>query len=210
MARPQAFERELRLATAGLDPANIKRALAAFAKQELAKVQASGEAPEHYVRAVNGRIGAPEESVEPPGPIVYSFNVLPDVAEYALAFAMERSPVRSGRFKKSWFVMANGRSVANLESIPLDAEVILTNDQPYARKIETGHMTMRVPPGIVEDTKQAVMRRFGNIVTAQKRFIPLSGAYTLRRGSQRQGRMDKDRASGRQLLYPALVLALRF
>lgn len=205
MARPQAFERELRLATAGLSKDNIRRQLAAFAKQELAKVQRSGEAPERYVRTVNGRIGAPEESVEPPGPIVYSFNVLPDVAEYALAFAKERSPVRSGRFKKSWFVMVNGRETRSLESIPLEAEVILTNSQPYSRKIEVGAMKMRVPPGVVEDTKQAVMRRFGNIVTAQKRFIPLSGAYVLRRENRR-----KDRASGKQLLYPALVVSLRF
>lgn len=204
MARPQAFERELRLAGAGLAPDVLRKQLAAFAKQELTKVQASGEAPQHYVRAVNGRIGAPEESVELPGPIVYSFNVLPGVAEYALAFAKARSPVLSGRFKRSWFVMVNGAQITNLESIPLDGELILTNDQPYSRKIEIGAMKMRVPPGIVEDTRQAVMRRFGNIVTAQKRFIPLSGAYILRR----EGR--KDRTSGRQLLYPALVVALRF
>lgn len=205
MARPQAFERELKLATAGLDPANISKLLAQFAKQELAKVQASGEAPEHYVRAVNGRIGAPEESVVPPGPIVYSFNVLPEVAEYALAFAKERSPVKSGRFKRSWFVMVNGAQTSDLENIPIDSECILVNDQPYARKVEIGAMVMRVPPGIVEDARQAVMRRFGNIVTAQKRFIPLSGAYTLRRASRR-----KDRGSGKQLLYPALVIRLRF
>lgn len=205
MARPQAFDRELRLAGAGLAPDVLQKQLAAFAKQELAKVQSSGEAPQHYVRAVNGRIGAPEESVELPGPIIYSFNVLPKVAEYALAFAKARSPVLSGRFKRSWFAMVNGRLFTDFDSIPLDAELIITNDQPYSRKIEVGAMRMRVPPGVVEDTRQAVMRRFGNIVTAQKRFIPLSGAYVLRREGQR-----KDRTSGRQLLYPALVVSLRF
>lgn len=205
MARPAAFERELRLASVGLAPDVLRKQLAAFAKSELAKVQASGEAPKHYVRAVNGRVGAPEESVQLPGPIVYSFNVLPDVAEYALAFARERSPVKSGRFKRSWFVMVNGRETRNLESIPLEAECILTNSQPYSRKLEVGAMHARVPPGIVEDTRQAVMRRFGNIVTAQKRFIPLSGAYVLRRENRR-----KDRTSGKQLLYPALVILMRF
>lgn len=66
-------------------------------------------------------------------------------------------------------------------------------------------MVMRVPPGIVEDTRQAVMRRFGNIVTAQKRFISLSGAYTLKRAARR-----KDRGAGRALVYPALVVSQRF
>ena len=210
MARPRAFDRELRLATAGLEPQAVSRLLAQFARQELAKVQASGEAPQHYVRSVNGRIGTLEESVIPPGPIVHSFNALPEVAQYALAFAKERSPVRSGRFKNSWFVMVNGRQIANLEEIPLDGELILTNDQPYSRKIEVGHMKMRVPPGIVEDTRQAVMRRFGNIVAAQKRFIPLQRPYILKRGSQRRGRADKDRSGGRELTYPALVVSLRF
>lgn len=206
MARPQAFARELQVATAGLQPDAIRALLAKTARQALAEAQAAGEAPESYVRVVNGRVGAPEESVEPPGPIVYLFSWLSDVATYALAFAEERSPVRSGRFKKSWFVMVNGRRVSSLANIPPDAEVIITNDQPYSRKIETGHMRMRVPPGIVEDARQAVMRRFGNIIVAQKRFINLAGAYVLK--TNRQGK--KDRRAGRELTYPALVVTSRF
>lgn len=205
MARPAAFERELRVATAGLQPQAIAKLLAETARKALADAISSGEAPNNYVRAVNGRVGVSEDHVIPPGPILYTFNSLPDVAEYALAFAMARSPVKSGRFKRSWFVMVNGRMIFDPQSIEIDAEVILTNDQPYSRKIETGHMTMRVPPGIVEDTRQAVMRRFGNIVTAQKRFISLSGAYVLRRGGKR-----RDRTRGHELLYPALVVSLRF
>jgi len=64
---------------------------------------------------------------------------------------------------------------------------------------------MRVPAGVIEDTRQAVMRRFGDVIVAQKRFISLAGAYTLRRGSRR-----KDRTTGKQLFYPALVVAMRF
>jgi hypothetical protein len=164
MARPQAFVRELKIATAGLEPQAIAALLAKTAKQALAEAQAEGVAPDRYIRSVNGRIGAAEESVIPPGPIVYTFNWLPEVAAYALAFAEERSPVLSGRFKKSWFVMVNGAAVTDLEAIPLDAEVIVTNDQPYARRIEVGKteagrsFVVRVPPGIVEDARQAVLR----------------------------------------------------
>lgn len=199
MARPQAFERELKLATAGLEPAAIAGELAAFAKRSLAAAQQAGEAPERYVRIVNGRIGAPEESVIPPGPIIYDFNWLAEVVEYGLAFAAARSPVRSGRYKRAWFAMVNGQRAGNLTEIPGDAEVIITNDVPYARKIEVGHMKMQVPPGIVEDTRQAIMRRFGNIVVVERKFVELAGAYVLRRGRRR----------GQRLTYPAVLISMR-
>lgn len=211
MARPQAFERELKIATAGLELPAINALLAKTAREALAQAQRSGEAPQHYVRRVNGRQGAPEESVQAPGPIVYTFSVLPEIAAYALTFAQTRSPKRSGRFRRSWFVMVNGLHVTAFDNIPPDAEVIITNDQPYARKIEIGKtesgrpFVIQVPPGIVEDTRQAVMRRFGNTITAQRRFISLGGAYKLRSG----GRRRKDRGAGRALTYPALVINQR-
>jgi hypothetical protein len=205
MARPQAFARELQIATAGLTTQEIAKLLAQTARQELSDAQASGEAPASFVRYVNGREGVPEEQVNPPGPILYAFSWLSEVAEYALAYAEERSPVKSGRFKKSWFALVNGAPAIDMAEIPPDAELIITNDQPYSRKIEVGHMRMSVPPGIVQDLRQAVMRRFGNSVTAQVRFIPLAGGYTLKRASRR-----KDRTAGRALSYPALVVNMRF
>lgn len=209
MARPQAFERELKLATAGLEPDAISALLAKTARAALAEAQAEGVAPTEYVKVVNGRVGASEESVEPPGPIVYAFNWLPQAATYALGYAEERSPVQSGRFKKNWFVMVNGSIASDLGAIPIDAEVIVTNDEPYSRKIEVGRtesgrpFVVRVPPGIVEDTRQAVLRKFGNVIRADRRFISLAGAYSLRRS---QGR--RDRRAGHQVTYPALVLSL--
>jgi hypothetical protein len=59
------------------------------------------------------------------------------------------------------------------------------------------------------------MRRFGNVVTAQKTFIDLGGAYVLK-GVFRQGykpharkKIQKDTAAGRTVLYPALVVTQR-
>jgi hypothetical protein len=213
MARPQAFERELRLATAGLEPDAIAKLLAKTARQALAEAQAQGVTASTYVRTVNGREGVSEDSVVPPGPIVYTFNYLPEVATYALAYAEERSPVESGRFKRSWFVLANGSVVTDMAEIPLDAEIIVTNDEPYARKIEVGRteagrpFVLRVPPGIVEDTRQAVLRRFGNVIRAERQFIPLAGAYRLHT-SHKSGR--KDRRAGRDVTYPALVISHNF
>jgi hypothetical protein len=180
MASLRAFERELKVATAGLEPQAINKLLAQTAHQALEEAQSAGEAPESFIRYVNGREGVAEESVEAPGPIVYVFSWLNEVAPAA------------------------------------SAELIVTNDQPYHRKIDTGHMRMSVPPGIVEDARQAVMRRFGNVIQAQRRVITLGGAYVLA-GVFHQGyrphartRLQKDTAAGRELNYPALVISQRF
>ena len=190
-----SFERQIKVATAGLEPAAIAVKLAAVARRALAEAIRSGEAPSTYERVVNGRVGAPEDSVVPPGPIVYRFNWLGPVAVYALEFLRARSPVRAGRYRESHFVMANGRKTAP-ESIPPGAELIVTNDRPYARKIQVGAMKMSVPPGIYEDARQAVQRRFGRIVRVDLRFVSLAGAYRLRRGRKR----------GQPITYPALVV----
>jgi hypothetical protein len=47
------FERDLRVATAGLEPEAINRAVAAFARQELQRVIADGSASPDYQRYVN-------------------------------------------------------------------------------------------------------------------------------------------------------------
>lgn len=205
MVAPRDFAAALKVATAGLESQAIAPLLAQAARQTLAEVQAEGIAPQNYIRAVNGHVGASEDEVIPPGPIFYQFNWLPEIAEYALGFAEARSPVKSGRFKNSWFAMVNGSLMqGGFGTIPVDAELIVTNDQPYARKIEVGHMKMSVPPGVVQDTRQAVMRRFGNVVNASVKFISLEGAYTLRTKSGR-----KDRKAGHQLTYPALLVTQR-
>src|SRR6185369_10254520 len=97
MAGMEFFERDLRLATAGLEPDAINAALAKFARAELAKTIAGG-APQQYEKFVNGRAGAVEESVKAPGPIVYVFTNWSLVINAALQELQKRSPRRSGRY----------------------------------------------------------------------------------------------------------------
>lgn len=204
MARPMPIERQLQLATSGLSPDAIRRELAAFAKREVAALIQKGEVPPRYTRFVNGREGAPEESVTLPGPIVYDFDRLSEVIAFALREAEQRSPKKSGRYRESWFVMVGGALWTGGE-IPSGAEVLVTNDQPYHRKIEVGAMRMSVPPGIVEAVYQAVRRRFGNRVRADVRFVTLAGGYRLKRNGARRGRR-----AGDPMTYPALLLQDRF
>ncbi|MBR1005251.1 hypothetical protein JQ560_51900, partial [Bradyrhizobium liaoningense] len=101
------------------------------------------------------------------------------------------------------------------DDIPINSTVVLTNNRPYARKIDVGHVRMTVPPGIVEDVRKAVMARFGNFVIAKRTMIPLPGGYVLK-GRFRRGyrpfartKLRSDTMAGAQMTYPALVLSMK-
>lgn len=215
MARISTFARDLKLATAGIEPQNIQRELARFARSELARAIQEGEGSERYDRYVNGRLGASEDTVVPPGPILYVFHWWREIIEFALQSAVERSPEKSGKYKRSWFVMTTGGIIKSFDEIPINSTVILTNNQPYARKIDVGHMQMSVPPGVIEDVKKMVMSKFGNFVTAKRTMIPLPGGYVLK-GRFRKGyrpfartKLKPDTQAGAQMTYPALVLTMK-
>jgi hypothetical protein len=215
VARISTFAKDLQLATAGISSGAVAPALAAFARRELAAAIQSGEGSERYNKFVNGREGVAEETVIAPGPIVYLFSWWREILEFALQSLVERSPDKSGRYKRSWFVMTSGGRVKSFDDIPIGATVTLSNDQPYSRKIDVGHMQMSVPPGVIEDVRKMVMGKFGNMVTAKRTMIPLPGGYVLkghfRRGYRQFARkkLRRDTQAGSQMLYPALVLSIR-
>lgn len=215
MARIDAIARDLQLATAGIAPAQIGAELAKFARAELAKVIGSGEGSPDYDIYVNGNKGASESTVIPPGPIVYDFIWWRDIVAYALQFVIERSPERSGRFRRSWQVMVDGQVVANPKTIMRASVIYIVNTQPYSRKIEVGHMRMRVPHGVVEATRSAVMGIWGNMIRARATQIQLPGGYVLK-GHFRKGyrphartKLRKDTKAGAIMTYPALKLEMR-
>jgi hypothetical protein len=214
-ATEKELNRQLELATESILPENIAKELAAFAKTSLREVISSGEGSDRYERYVNGNLDAPEESVVPPGPIVYLFHWWPEVIEFALKTLSDRSPQKSGRYKKSWFAMVNNAVVTDYTSIPIGAQVMLTNDQPYSRKIEVGHMRMSVEPGVAKDSRRTVMSRFGNTVEVKATMITLPNGYILKgrfkRGFRRTARpkLRKDTMAGAQMTYPALSLVMR-
>lgn len=215
MARIETFARDLRLATAAIAPENVAKELARFARAELARVIESGEGSPDYDRYVNGRMGAAEESVVPPGPILYVFTWWSDIVAFALQYLVERGPERSGRYKRSWTVLADGQPVENPKAIRAAQTVAIVNTQPYHRKIDVGHMRMRVPHHVVDDGRKAVLRVFGNLVTARRTMMQLPGGYILkgvfRRGVlpfARSG-LKRDTQAGVAMTYPALVMQLR-
>ena len=215
MARLKSIRRDLQLATEHIAPDQVAAALATYAKDSLREAIQTGEATTLYDIWVNGRLGASESTVVPPGPILYEFQWWKEIVEFGLAALVARSPEKSGRYKRSWFAMVNGVVISDYDSIPVEAEIILTNNQPYSRKIEVGHMVMSVPPGVVEDCRRTVMSRFGNMITVKATMITLPGGYVLK-GVFRKGvrpmartKLRKDTMAGAQMTYPSLKLSMR-
>lgn len=200
-----------------LTPQAQSRALANFARQDVARLQREGRAALSYTVFVDGRENAPLESVRPDGRIVYRFNGLSEAIAFALGFVIARSPELSGAYRKSWFVLVNGLLWRrDFQDIPSGAEVAIVNTQPYHRKIDLGSQgtgrigrevanrrkagTTRkrgVYVSIVEAARQETMRRFPGVF-AERVFLelpsgPAPAPYTMKGGLVRLGQISKMR-----------------
>ena len=208
------------------DPATLSGLLAGAARAQVAELVADGSASPVFTRWVDGIEGASEDSVRPDGSILYEFQYLDEVVAFALDYCRARSPVDSGTYRDSWFALVAGNQVdPSSAHIPPLAEVLVTNDQPYHRKIEVGAMHMTVPPHIVEQCRQAVLARWASQVSAGVRYVQLPGGYVLRGRAQspiykvsipRRGIAAGQRRpirsglrAGQAMTYPALALRLR-
>lgn len=215
MARLQSMQKDLQLCVDSISPENIAAQLAKFARSELSNAIQDGEGSAIYDKYINGREGVEEETVVPPGPILYVFSWWDDIVKYALQYLIERSPEKTGRYKTAWQVMVNGQVVADPKTIPISSDVMIINTEPYSRKIDVGHMRMSVPPFVVEDARLKVMSIFGNIVMAKRIMVPLPGGYILkgrfRRGIRPHARrkIRPDTQAGAAMTYPALLLQMR-
>ena len=155
-------------------------------------------------------------------PEPYRFLRMHEVVPFALAKARELSPVGTktdarpghpGLYRESWFTLVDGRKVEPSAVAPHD-EVIITNNQPYSRKINTGAkgFARYGPPGVVEKVRQMVLAKYGAVVDAHIVFLNLADAYVLRRDlrhiyrGRRYGAPRNDARAGMPITYPGLQL----
>lgn len=206
-ARLGGISRELTLATAGLTGPEAQKALAKFSRQERDKVVAAKQTrsgqPVQYTTAVNGRLGASEDSVILPGPIVYTFDSGTEVGAYLLDFLQARAPKETGDYIRGFFFIQDGRRVTTAAALKPGKPFYIINDRPFSRKIEIGAMEMRVPPHIFEDANQAARRRFGNMARFRVQFLELTGGYVLKGRGRRRRRKSR---AGEPMRYPAVFV----
>jgi hypothetical protein len=219
MRLSQGFARQYQVAMQGAE-AQTRAAHVAAARARLK--EDAGLAPEdpEVQTFVDRRRGAPLESVDVPGVILFRISRLAEVAQFALQAARGFSPARSGNYRAAWLALVGGQ-IWRGDAIDPDAELTIVNPVPYARKIQLrGAKALSVPPGIVDRVSNAAKARFGTrafLITV--RFIQLPPGvgrnYRLKNASTRVmsgGRIvaRKDSPRGSAINYPALSVTQRW
>lgn len=212
-----------------------RRRVARVVQDQLQELIRTGQASPEFIRRVDGRLNAPEETVRlDGGRISYLFAVLARAAGFALDRAVARSPVESGTYRDSWVVLVDGKPWAeDLRRIPSGSTVWITNTQPYHRKINQAGQKTRRPPYIVQDVVQQTKRQFPGLNVGLD-FLHLPGGYVLKgygwdsglsyrrrlspsrpdqqlgwnqRFPERRANGRTDRAPGARMTYPTIVIS---
>ena len=196
----KAFDRIQTLTMQSLTGPEAKAEFIAFAKKNLADAIFAGEASSKYTKIVNRTRGADESSTVMPNPIAYEFDYLRDAAIYALKFLSARypetGPPEGGHYRDSHFAMQGGKFVEPTTIKP-GMEVVITNDQPYSRKIQLGSKGFQIGRGIYSEAAQMMRRTWGQLLQVEMAYITLSGGQKIH---------NFDRTKKIDLRYPALLI----
>lgn len=117
--------------------------------------------------SVDGRQGAPLESVRPDGVIVANFDPLRSVLEWIGEALVVESPVRSGRYARSHVLLVDRVEFDPDGEIPSGDLYRFVNRQPYASQVEPSGSAPGQSPQAADGVYQVVAavagKRFGNI-----------------------------------------------
>jgi hypothetical protein len=197
----------------GIGPKAQSALLAAFAEEKIEEAKAQnkqvlGAVPPYDVY-VDGREGAPLESVKPDGTIRAEFQLVNEALAWISTQLQLHSPVLTGRYAKSHELFADGVDTENPNAAPPAEEYVFINIQPYARKIEgyrglggvvhRGPSSPQAPDGVYQAVATLAQRRFGNVAK-------ITFSYRTAIGGAIIGGKAGDRASERN---PAIIVRLR-
>jgi hypothetical protein len=183
-AKVQLIDRDVIFrATSGLSPQDQSRAVAAYARRIIADADAQNARAEgHSVPKktfVDGRVSADFESVRPGGVIVAEWDIGLELIQWIFEQLQMHSPVKTGRYKASIAVYADGEEIEDMAHPPEASEYAFVPLVPYARKIERGE-SKQAPDGVFEAVAALAAARFGNIARIQFSYRnPIGGASEL-------------------------------
>jgi len=167
--------------------------LAAFARQEINEAKqinrnALGRDPPVKV-FVDGREGAELEAVKPDGIIVAEFELVTEVLVWIARQLEQHSPVKSGLYRRSHIVLADGVEIVASEDVLAAKEYVFINVVPYARKIERGSSS-QAPDGVYQAVAALARQRFGNVarITFSYRTVMSGALVTGRVGNRSSNR----------------------
>lgn len=203
-----------RLAMARIDEAKAKNAAAL------------GRVPPHET-FVDGRRNAPLRTVRlRDGVILVEFELILDVLLWIAKTLEERSPVKSGAYRRSHMLFVDRQPVDLSGGLPVADEYVFMNLTPYARRLEVGKTNsgrdflISVPNRIYIRTGADAAARFGNMADITVAFDRTVDPYLLKR-NQRSRRFlpggkvyvsptqRQDRVAGAAVTVPAIVVRHR-
>lgn len=172
---------------------------------------ATGSDPPYKV-FVDGREGAPLESVSPNGTVLAEWELLGEVLQYIWDQLEKHSPVLTGSYVRSHVFYADGIE-ADISDPPSAAEYVFLNLTPYARKIEgigrDEPLSEQAPDGVYEAVAHLAKGRFSNIAKISFNMRePTSGdvvdwATTGSKGNRRKTQISRDTRQ------PAIVVTVK-
>jgi hypothetical protein len=195
--RVDPIDKMTRTLLAGLNEQR-KTMAAQFARDEIAKAEAVNKAATggevKYTVSVDGRVGAPLESVNTKGgTIVAEFNLGADVLRWIADKLKARSPSRSGRYVAAQVMLADGRETSPYGRVPPADAYMFVDTAPYAAKIEMGKtksgrsFTISASNARVYDrTAKEARSLFKDVADIQYSFTSLAAAYTFRSVGRRR------------------------
>lgn len=206
VARLQGGEQRFEIAVKrGTDPKVASGAIARFHRDRVREAQTFNRrlvGNEHDLReitTVDGKRGAPLESVKPDGGVIVTTLpfAIQEILSYIDALLVIRSPVLTGAYQRNHRLFADG-SETDPENPNLDAkEWIFVNDRPYARKIERGQGSAP-DDGVYEGAAALASKKFGTFAYIRFTFQGIAQASGKKGGK-----------SERPLRYPAIRVRLR-
>lgn len=173
-----------------------------------------------YTQTVDGRRGAPFESVNPDnGRILFMFDVVSNelfvwIADQIVKHAPRGTVTHDhGRYADAFKLLAGGRELAIGEALPKADEYVFLNAMPYARKIERG-LSDQAPQGVLQAVAKLARIRFrdvANITFEHRSYMggPVHDWAKLRRPSKTgYSRRKRNAALAKDIRQPAIIVRL--
>lgn len=212
-AKVQLLDRDVIFRTmAGLSPQDQSKAVAAYARQVIADADLQNARAEgHQVPKrtfVDGGPSSDFERVRPGGTIVAEWDIGLELIQWIYDQLQTHSPVKTGRYKGSITVYADGEEVDDLAHVPEATEIAFVPLVPYARKVEKWD-------GVFEAVAALAAARFGNVARVKFSYRnPLGSASELEAWAGKRAAAIADIAKRRKVYahdtrQPAIVLTFK-
>lgn len=191
-----------------LSPAEQAKAFAAFVRQDIARVDADNAsaagAPIPHFTYVDGRASDDLDSVRPDGVILAIWDMQVEIVGEVLAMIQKAAPVRSGRFRDSQVIYADGIAIDTPQQALGADEVVIASTLPYARKIEglggRKPLSPQAPKGVYQGVATLANARYGNIARIKFGTRQITGGDTAltRWAAVHSARLSHPRRRARQ------------